>query len=54
MKKSTPMTKMLEKATPALAKPLQPKSEVELGKLKIEAGQRRVPRRSGRRASSWA
>ena len=30
MKKSDPVTKMLEKATPVLAKPLQPKSELEL------------------------
>ena len=30
------MTKVLEKATPALAKPLQPKSEAELGKLKTK------------------
>lgn len=28
------MTRVLEKATPALAKPLQPKSELEVGKLK--------------------
>ncbi len=30
------MTKMLEMATPALAKPLQPKSEAEQGKLKTK------------------
>ena len=30
------MTKMLEMATPALAKPLQPKTELELGKLKTK------------------
>ena len=34
MKKSDPVTKMLEMATPAFAKPLQPKTELELGKLK--------------------
>jgi tight adherence protein C len=34
LKKSDPVTKMLEMATPALAKPLQPKSEMELSKLK--------------------
>jgi tight adherence protein C len=36
MKKSDPVTKMLEMATPALAKPLQPKNEMELGKLKAK------------------
>jgi tight adherence protein C len=36
MKKSDPVTKMLEKATPVLAKPLQPKSELELSKLKAK------------------
>ena len=36
LKKSDAMTKMLEKATPALAKPLQPKNEAELGKLKTK------------------
>jgi len=34
LKKADTVTKMLEKATPALAKPLQPKSESELGLLK--------------------
>jgi tight adherence protein C len=34
LKKVDPLTKMLEKATPALSKPLQPKSELELGKLR--------------------
>jgi tight adherence protein C len=34
LKKTDPMTQMLEKASPALAKPLQPKNEAELGKLK--------------------
>jgi tight adherence protein C len=34
LKKSDPVTKMLEKASPALAKPLQPKSEQELSKIK--------------------
>jgi tight adherence protein C len=29
------MSRVLEKATPALAKPLQPKSELEIGRLKI-------------------
>ncbi len=32
--KLDPMTKMLQKATPSLAKPLQPKSEKEVGRLK--------------------
>ena len=34
LKKSDPVTKMLARATPALAKPLQPKNELELGKLR--------------------
>jgi tight adherence protein C len=34
LKKSDAMTKMLERATPALAKPLQPKNDMELGKMK--------------------
>jgi tight adherence protein C len=34
LKKSDAMTKMLERATPALAKPLQPKTDMELGKMK--------------------
>lgn len=34
LKRSDPVTKVLERATPALAKPLQPKSEFELSKLK--------------------
>lgn len=33
-RKVDPMTRVLEKATPALAKPLQPKSEEEVGKLR--------------------
>lgn len=33
-KKADPVTKMLEKATPALAKPLEPKSDLEKSKLK--------------------
>jgi len=33
-KKTDAMTKMLEKASPALAKPLQPKTEIEVSKLK--------------------
>lgn len=33
-KKTDAMTKMLEKASPALAKPLQPKSELEVSQLK--------------------
>ena len=45
---------MLEKASPALAKPLQPKNELEAGKLKLKLAQRRLPQRSRRRASSWA
>jgi tight adherence protein C len=36
MKRPDAMTKMLEKATPALAKPLQPKNAAELGKLKAK------------------
>ncbi len=36
LKTTDTVTKMLEKATPALAKPLQPKSDVELGKLKTK------------------
>jgi tight adherence protein C len=36
LKQSDGMTKMLERATPALAKPLQPKSEAELTKLKAK------------------
>jgi tight adherence protein C len=34
LKKSDAMTKILEKASPTLAKPLQPKTALELGKLK--------------------
>jgi tight adherence protein C len=34
MKQTDAVTKMLEKASPALAKPLQPKNEAELGRLK--------------------
>ncbi len=36
LKKSDAVTKVLEKATPALARPLRPKSEAEMGKLKIK------------------
>jgi tight adherence protein C len=36
LKKSDAMTKVLERATPALAKPLAPKSEIELSKLKLK------------------
>ncbi len=36
MKRSDPMTKVLERAGPALAAPLQPKSEAEQGKLKMK------------------
>ncbi len=36
LKKTDAMTKVLEKATPALAKPLQPKDEMALGKLKTK------------------
>jgi tight adherence protein C len=36
LKKIDPVTKMLERATPALAKPLQPKSEHEMGKLRAK------------------
>ena len=36
LKKPDTVTKMLEKATPAFAKPLQPKNEMELGKLKTK------------------
>jgi tight adherence protein C len=34
IKKTDPMTKMLEMASPALSKPLQPKTEMELSRLK--------------------
>ena len=36
IKQADTMTKMLEKASPALAKPLQPKNEAELGKLRAK------------------
>ena len=36
LKKADRMAKMLERATPALAKPLQPKDEMGLGKLKTK------------------
>jgi tight adherence protein C len=36
VRKSDAMTKMLEKATPALARPLQPKNAADAGKLKIK------------------
>jgi tight adherence protein C len=36
LKKPDAVTKMLEMASPALARPLQPKSEAELGKLKTK------------------
>jgi tight adherence protein C len=36
LKQSDPVTKMLERASPALAKPLQPKNLAELGKLKAK------------------
>ncbi|MBN1852055.1 MAG: type II secretion system F family protein [Pirellulales bacterium] len=36
IKRTDAMTKMLEKASPALAKPLQPKSEKEADKLKLK------------------
>jgi len=36
MKQSDAFTRVLEKASPSLAKPLQPKSEAELGKLKTK------------------
>ncbi len=36
LKNPATMTKMLAKATPALARPLQPKNEAELGKLKAK------------------
>ncbi len=36
LKKSDAVTKVLEKATPALARPLRPKNEAEMGKLKIK------------------
>jgi tight adherence protein C len=37
-KRSDGMTKLLEKATPAFSKPLQPKTEEEVGKLKLKLG----------------
>ncbi|MEN6406424.1 MAG: type II secretion system F family protein [Thermoguttaceae bacterium] len=36
LKKTDTMTRLLEKASPTLAKPLQPKTEVELGRLKTK------------------
>ncbi len=36
LKKQDAVTKMLEKASPALAKPLQPKNEAELGRLRTK------------------
>lgn len=36
LKKSDRLTRVLEKASPAMAKPLQPKSEAEMGKLKMK------------------
>ncbi|MBN1394264.1 MAG: type II secretion system F family protein [Pirellulales bacterium] len=36
LKKTDSFTKMLERASPSLAKPLQPKNEVELGKLRTK------------------
>lgn len=36
LKKQDTMTRVLEKATPALAKPLQPKNEAEMSKLKMK------------------
>ena len=36
LKRSDTVTKVLEKASPAMAKPLQPKNEMELGKLKTK------------------
>ena len=36
MKQTDTMTKMLEKASPAMSRPLQPKSDAELGKLKAK------------------
>jgi tight adherence protein C len=36
LKKADAMTKVLERATPALAKPLQPKTEIERSKLKVK------------------
>ncbi len=36
LKKTDGFTKMLERASPSLAKPLQPKTEVELGKLRTK------------------
>ena len=53
VKKSDAMTKVLEKASP-MAKPLQPKSEAEAGKLKRRLSRRRLPRRERPAASSWA
>jgi len=34
LKRSAPLTRVLERASPSLAKPLQPKNEAELGKLR--------------------
>jgi tight adherence protein C len=37
-KRSDGMTKLLERATPAFSKPLQPKTEAEVGKLRLKLG----------------
>jgi tight adherence protein C len=37
-KKSEGMTKLLEKASPSLSRPLQPKTEEEVGKLRLKLG----------------
>jgi len=44
LKKTDAFTRVLERASPSLAKPLQPKNEAEFGKLKTKTGRRRVPR----------
>jgi tight adherence protein C len=41
------MSRMLEAAAPALAKPLQPKTDKEQSKLKLKTVVCRVPQRSG-------
>jgi tight adherence protein C len=51
-KKNDTMARMLEASAPALAKPLQPKSEKDIGKLKMNCRTRAfVPRE--RRRYSW-
>ena len=59
--KGDAMAKMLEMATPAFAKPLQPKTELEANKLKAKLSDGRLPQRSaspacssGSNSSAWS